>query len=252
MIQLWNDSMTMAGRNILRLRRNPQMIFFTLVQPVFFVLIFNFVFGGSIQTETTDYANYLIPGVLIQTLAFAGSNTAIVLAHDANEGSTDRFLSLPIRRSAVLIGRTLADSTRFVLTSIVIVLMGVAIGFRFGNGFLAGVAALGLAVLFGFTFSWVYVTLGLLSTNVETVQSASFVPTLFTTFASSAFVPVDSLPGWLQVFAKRQPVTVVVDSIRGLTEAGLPVAKPLLWSMAWMAALLAIFIPFGTRLFGRN
>ncbi len=252
MIQLWNDSITMTGRNILRLRRNPQIIFFTLIQPVFFVLIFSFVFGGSIETNTSDYVNFLVPGVLTQTLAFAGSNTALVLAQDSNEGSTDRFLSLPIKRTSVLIGRTLADTTRFVLTSIVIVAMGAVVGFRLGNGLLAGVAAICLAVLFGFTFSWIYVTLGLLIKNAEAVQSASFVPTLLVTFASSAFAPIDTMPTWLQAFAKRQPVTQVVDTIRGLTEPGLPVAQPLIWSLVWMAAILAFFVPLSTWLFGRN
>jgi len=228
MIQLWNDSITMTGRNILRLRRNPQVIFFTLIQPVFFVLIFTFVFGGSIETNTSNYANFLIPGVLTQTLAFAGSNTALVLAQDSTEGSTDRFLSLPIKRTSVLIGRTLADTTRFVLISLV------------------------LAVVFGFTFSWIYVTLGLLIKNTEAVQSASFVPTLLVTFASSAFAPVESMPAWLQVFAKRQPVTHAVDAIRGLTEPDLAVARPMMWAALWIVGILAIFVPFSTWLFSRN
>jgi len=194
------DTATMTRRNLLYLSRRPEVVVFALITPIMFVSLFNFVFGGSMDVPGT-YADFLIPGIMVQTVMFGGGNTAIGLAEDMSRGVIDRFRSLPMSRMAVLSGRTLADGLRGIVTNTVIILVGLAIGFRFHNGFFMPVCAFFLVVLFGYSFTWFYAWMGLKLKTVEAVQTASFLPTFPLTFAASTFAPVENMPGWLQVFS---------------------------------------------------
>ena len=246
------DATTVAKRNVLRLLRTPQLLVFSTIQPVMFVLLFVYVFGGALKPALValhfpySYASYLIPGILVQTVIFGGAGTSVGLADDMKSGIIDRFRSLPMSRSAVLAGRTIADLLRNVFVVLLMVVVGLAVGFRFHNGFVPGIAAIALALLFGFAFSWVFALVGLLVKDPETAQVAGFLPVFPLVFASSVFSPVATMPGWLQAFAKHQPVTETVDAIRHLTQGG-EVAGPATRSLLWSLALLLVFVPFAVN-----
>lgn len=247
---LFRDVATMTRRNLLRLSRTPQVIVFSTIQPLMFVFLFNFVFGGSIDTGIS-YINYLIPGVLVQTSLFAGSNTAIGLAQDLETGAIDRFRSLPMRRSAVLIGRTLADASRTLITSIVVVIVGFVIGFRPSGGALAFIAAILLGVLFAQAFVWVFTFMALKIKDVEAIQAAAFVPVFPLVFAASTFAPVGNMPGWLQAFASRQPVTLTVDAMRALFN-GTEMGSSLFWALVWILGILSVAATMAIRTFNNS
>jgi ABC transporter DrrB family efflux protein len=241
------DGMTIARRNLLRILRTPQLVFFATIQPIMFVLLFNYVFGGAINAPGGGkYIDYLLPGIMVQTVAFGATSTALGLATDLGTGIIDRFRSLPMARSAVLSGRTSADAVRNLFVVLLMVAVGTLIGFRFHNGFLMAVASILLAVLFGFALSWVFAFIGLKTGDAETAQLAGFVIIFPLVFASSAFVPTASMPGWLQAFADHQPVTQTANAIRALSQgeavAG-PAAGPVLRSLLWIAAIIAVFAP---------
>ena len=241
------DGLTVARRNLLRILRTPQLVFFSTIQPIMFVLLFNYVFGGAIVPGGGDtYIDYLLPGIMVQTVAFGATSTAIGLATDMTTGIMDRFRSLPMARSAVLSGRTTADAVRNLFVVLLMVIVGTFIGFRFHNGALRAVAAILLAVLFGFALSWVFAFIGLKTGDAETAQLAAFVIIFPLVFASSAFVPTASMPGWLQAFANHQPVTQTANAIRALSQ-GEPMAGhlagSLVRSLLWIAAIIAVFAP---------
>ncbi len=238
--QFVHDTLTMTRRNLLYLYRQPQVLVFALITPIMFVSLFNFVFGGSLDVPGYSYADFLIPGIMVQTVMFGGGNTAIGLAEDLTRGVIDRFRSLPMSRLAVLSGRTLADSFRGVLTNTVIVGIGLLIGFRIGNGIWWFLAAFGLVLLFGYATTWFFAWMGLKLKSVEAVQAATFLPVFPLTFAASTFAPVENMPGWLQVFAKHQPVTVVVDTVRAMMHGG-EIAWPLTKSLLWCAGIALLF-----------
>lgn len=250
--RVFGDAATVAKRNVLRLMRTPQLLVFSTIQPVMFVLLFVYVFGGALQPALKalhfpySYASYLIPGILVQTVVFGGAGTAVGLADDLKTGIIDRFRSLPMSRSAVLAGRTIADLLRNVFVVFLMIVVGLAVGFRFHNGFLPAVAAIGLALLFGFSFSWIFALVGMLVKDPETAQVAGFLPVFPLVFASSVFSPVNTMPGWLQAFAKHQPVTVTVDAIRHLTQGG-TVAGPMWQSLAWSIGILLVFVPLAVN-----
>ena len=233
------DTATMTRRNVLYLIRRPQVIVFALVSPVMFVLLFNFVFGGSLDVPG-NYADYLIPGIMVQTVMFGGGNTAIGLAEDMTRGVIDRFRSLPMSRLAVLSGRTVADAMRGVITNTVIIVMGLIIGFRFHNGLGWALAAFVLVLFFGYSVTWFFAWMGLTLNSVEAVQAATFIPAFPLTFAASTFAPVENMPGWLQAFAAHQPVTQVVDATRAMMHGG-EIAGPLLRSLLWCVGIMAFF-----------
>ncbi|MDH3301954.1 MAG: ABC transporter permease [Acidimicrobiia bacterium] len=235
-----SDTLTMTRRNVLYLVRRPQVIVFALISPIMFVSLFNFVFGGSLDVPGLSYADYLIPGIMVQTVMFGGSNTAIGLAEDMTRGVIDRFRSLPMSRLAVLSGRTLADAMRGIITNTVIIAMGFVIGFRFNNGLGWAVASFCLVLLFGYSITWFYAWMGLSLRNVEAVQAASFLPAFPLTFAASTFAPVENMPGWLQVFSAHQPVTQVVDATRAMMQGG-EIAGPLVRSLLWCAGIMMVF-----------
>jgi ABC transporter DrrB family efflux protein len=236
------DIAAITKRNLLRIMRTPQLLTFSTIQPVMFVLLFRYVFGGAIPIPGIRYVDYLMPGIFVQTTLFGGGSTAVGLAEDLKGGIIDRFRSLPMARSAVLAGRTIADLARNVLVVVLMTTVGVAVGFRFHGGFIPGLVGLLLVLAFGYAFSWVYASVGLLVKDPETAQVAGFIPIFPLVFASSAFVPVRTLPGWLQAFANVQPVSVTVNAVRALTQGG-PVFHWLWQSVLWTVGLIVVFIP---------
>lgn len=245
------DALTMTRRNLLHLWRTPQIILFTFVGPIVLVLLFDVVFGGSVATSDLDYIDFLIPGVLIQTAVFDGTSTAIALTQDIQRGSLDRFTSLPIRRSAVLIGRTLTDLVRVSATALVVLGVGFLLGFRASEGLGAVIAGVALAVAFGHTFHWAYAYFGLKLKDPTVIQSAGYLPIFPLVFAASTFAPVENMPGWLQPFSEHQPVTVTVDAVRAIMHGG-DVAGPLTQSLLWIAGLLVLWSTLATRAFARG
>lgn len=221
---LWvlQDAIAVAGRNLIAYRRIPQLLVFSTIQPVIFVLMFRYVFGGAIKVPGTSYVDYLMPGIFVQTVVFGAMAAAIGLATDLKSGLLERFRSLPMARSAVLAGRTLADLVRNVFVAVLMSAVGFAVGFRVHTNVLAFIAGLALVLLFGYVLSWIFATLGLAVGDPETAQAASFPLMAPLVFASSAFVPVESMPGWLQVFAEHQPVSVTASAVRALVLGGRP------------------------------
>lgn len=236
-----SDISAMTKRNLLRYIRLPQLLIFSTIQPVMFLLLFAYVFGGAIHTGT-NYINFLIPGIIVQTVIFGSMQTGIGLADDLSKGLIDRFRSLPMARSAVLAGRTISDTIRNIFVVLLMTTVGTLIGFRFAGGWEDALLALGLTVLFGFAFSWISASIGMLVRNVETAQVAGFVWVFPLVFASSIFVPVQTMPSWLQVFAKISPITVTVNAVRALS-LKTPLENNLLFSLAWIGAILVVFVP---------
>jgi len=244
------DSIVVTKRNLIRMRRLPEAIFFNSVQPVMFVLLFRYVFGGAINTGG-EYVNFLIPGILVQTSLFGGAGTAIGLNEDMGKGIIDRFRSLPMARSAVLMGRILADVARNVFVVLLMLAVGTAVGFRFNNGFFPAIAAIAVLLLFGMAFSWLFALVGLSVKTAESAQIASFLPVFPLTFAASTFVPLDSMPGWLQVFARNQPVSHAVNAVRKLTQGsamqGINLAAEVWLTLAWSGGITIVFATLAIR-----
>jgi len=245
-----SDAAAMTWRNLLKYVRLPQLLVFSTVQPVMFVLLFTYVFGGAIGGVQGKYIDYLLPGIFIQATIFGSAQTGVGLADDLSRGMIDRFRSLPMARSAVLAGRTLSDTCRNVFVVLLMTGVGTLIGFRFHVGFFASIAAMGIAVLFGLTFSWISALIGMSVRDPEVAQSAGFIWIFPLIFASSAFVPLQSMPGWLQSFARVNPITYTVDAIRALSEGG-STFSPFWHSLAWMGGLLAVFIPLSVARYRR-
>jgi ABC-2 type transport system permease protein len=245
------DAWTVCWRNLLQVPRAPELLVFTTIQPVMFVLLFRYVFGGAISVPGGSYVNFLMAGIFVQTVAFGSITTGIGLADDLGKGIVDRFRSLPMARSAVLLGRTLSDLVRNTFTVIVMLIVGVAVGFRPDGSALDYILAFVLLLLFSFAFSWIAATVGLAVGSVEAAQSGGFIWLFPLTFASSAFVPVDSMPGWLQAFAEHQPVTVTVNAIRAWT-LGLPVGTAGWQALGWCLGILAVFMPLSVAKYKRT
>ncbi len=240
------DTFTITKRNLIGYTRIPEALFFSTVQPIMFVLLFRYVFGGAIHTSEASYVNYLMPGIFVQTVAFGAVSTSIGLAEDLQKGLVERFRALPMARSAVLAGRTSADLCRNVVVVIIMTVVGFLVGFRPTTGVLPYLAGIGLILLFAYALSWGFAVIGLSAPNSETAQVMSF-PLLFPlTFASSAFVPVDQRPSWLQGFATYQPVSVTVSACRALMLGG-PTATWLIQSLLWSVGLLAVLTPVAVR-----
>lgn len=250
-------------RNILRNVRLPQLLVFATIQPVMFLLLFNYVFGGAISESgpaaaAGQYINWLIPGILVQSAVFGATQTAVGLTEDLSAGVIDRFRSLPMARSAVLTGRTNADLFRNLWVNSLMLIVGFFIGWRFEQGFLRMAFGVLLVLLFAYSMSWVMACLGLAIKDTEAVQVAGFLPIFPLVFASSVFVPTDTMPAWLQVFADNQPITILANTVRSLMlpEAALPFIGldrgTLIWqSLAWIAGIIAIFAPLAVRLYRR-
>ncbi|MCA9332248.1 ABC transporter permease [Candidatus Saccharibacteria bacterium] len=238
------DTWAITKRNLLRYIRLPQLLFFSSIQPVIFLTLFNFVFGGALGQNSPygAYINYLLPGIMIQTTLFGSLNTGIGLAEDMGKGIIDRFRSLPLSRAAVMAGRTMSDMLRNVVVMAIMFIVGTIYGFRFMNGFLPAIMMFVTALIFSFSISWVAAFVGLTVKDSETAQLAGFVFIFPLTFASSAFVPVQYMPGWLQAFANNQPVTHAVNAARSFA-LGSPMNSAFWYLLAWVAGILLIFVP---------
>lgn len=245
-----SDVLTITQRNLLAVMRVPAAIVFVILQPVMFVLLFRYVFGGAITVTGEDYVNFLIPGILVQTTIFGAVGTAIGLAEDLARGLIERFRALPMARMAVLAGRTLSDLVRNVVILIVITLIGFAVGFRPHGGVLPYIQGSLLMLFFSFCLSWGFAFIGLAAPNSETAQAMTF-PLIFPiTFASSIFVPVETMPGWLQAFANNQPVSQAAKAVRGLM-LGVPHGNATWITLAYGLGFLAILAPVATRRYRR-
>jgi ABC transporter DrrB family efflux protein len=242
---VFTDAIVIARRNLLTIIRTPQLLVFSTIQPVMFVLLFRYVFGGAINVPTANYASYLLPGVFVQTVVFGSTTAAIALAYDLKGGIIDRFRSLPMARSAVLAGRTAADAMRNLFVICLMVLVGYAVDFRFEGGLLRAIGAMVIALLFGYAFSWFFALVGMLVKDPETAQVAGFVPLFPFVFASSVFVSPATMPSWLQWFAEHQPVSKVANAVRGLS-LGTATTSDVVTALIWIAAMLLVFAPLAT------
>jgi ABC transporter DrrB family efflux protein len=241
----FTDANVVTGRNLRHFVRQPDLLIFSTIQPIMFVLLFTYVFGGAISHSLppgVSYIDYLLPGILIQSVTFRASQTAVGLSEDLKLGVIDRFRSMPMARSAVLIGRTAADLVRNVLIIVLMIVVGYIIGFRFQAGVAQAVACVALVSAFGLALSWIFAFVALTVRGAEAAQTAGFVVLFPLVFASSVFVPVSTLPSWLMAIAKVSPVTLAANAARSLALVpGTP--SSLGGAVAWIAGLLAVFIP---------
>jgi ABC transporter DrrB family efflux protein len=250
---LFDQIVVITWRNMLRNVRLPQLLVFATIQPVMFLLLFNYVFGGAISVGAGrggDYIDFLVPGLLAQTSVFGATQTTLGLTEDLASGSIDRFRSLPIARVAVLAGRTVSDVMRNVFVVMLMLSVGVLLGFNLRGSLLEGAGAVALVLAFGFALSWVMATVGLAVKNPEAAQAAGFLVAFPLTFASSVFVPTSSMPPWLQHFTDNQPVTIVVNAVRGLTE-GTTTASDIGLALGWIGAILVVFVPIAVAAYRR-
>jgi ABC transporter DrrB family efflux protein len=250
------DAFAIAWRNLRALPRIPQYLVFSTIQPVIFVLMFRYVFGGAIRVPgPIPYVDYLIPGIFAQVVVFGSMGTAIGLATDMQSGLLERFRSLPMARSALLAGRTLADTVRNVFVVILMSVVGFGVGFRFHGGWLRFIAGCGVVILFGYALSWIFASVGLAVGDPETAQAAGFPIIAPLVFASSAFVPVQTMPGWLRAFANHQPVSITASAVRGLFLgphlspfiSKTSTASYVLQSIAWALGIVLVFGPLAVR-----
>jgi ABC transporter DrrB family efflux protein len=249
--RLVSDTMVIAERNLIRLPRAPDLLLAFTVQPIMFVLLFRYVFGGAIHVPHGSYADFLIPGIVVQNIAFGGFVTALGLNEDVHKGLIDRFRSLPMARPAVLAGRTFADIVTNFLSIVVLVITGLIIGFSFHTNVLDVIAGFLLLLLFGYAFSWVFAFLGLLVSTPESANSVGFIAVFPLTFISSAFVPVSSMPSVLRAFANVNPFTIIVDAMRHLW-IGYPSAGDNVWgAVVWSLVIIAVFAPLAVARYRR-
>jgi ABC-2 type transport system permease protein len=243
----WTSAFAVARRTVRKFVRTPQLIVLTTIQSALWLLIFRYIFGGAINVDGVSYVAFLVPGVVVTNALFSGMGAAAGVAEDIEQGFFDRLRSLPIPRVAVMAGRGLADTALLSWGLAVATALGFAVGFRTHGSVAAGLAAFGLCVLFGFAFDWIFITIGLVGGTAQAAQGLALL-VLPLVFVSSAYVPVSSMPGWMQPFATRQPVTPMVDAVRALT--GGPQAQALLEhgtayyvevSLIWSAAIIVVF-----------
>jgi len=249
--RLLSDTLVIAERNLIRLPRAPELLLAFTVQPIMFVLLFNYVFGGAIKTPGySNYSDYLIPGIVVQNIAFGGFVTAIGLNEDLHKGLIDRFRSLPMARPAVLAGRTSADIVTNMISALILVGTGLVIGFTFQSS--AGDVVLGflLILLFGYAFSWFFAWIGMIVSSPEAANSVGFIAVFPLTFISSAFVPVQSMPEVLQSFAEVNPFTIVVNALRALWVGG-PAGNYVWEAFLWSLAIIAVFAPVAVMRYRR-
>lgn len=245
-----NDTLLLTWRNLIHYVRVPQLIAFAVIQPVMFTLLFAFVFGGAIQTPNGSYVDYLIPGIIVQTVIFGSMQTGINIAEDMQKGIMDRLRSLPIARGTVLAARTLSDVARHTLAIFIMAGVGYLIGYRFHGTWGDAAFALFIAVMVGLAFSWIAVVIGLLVRDTQTAEIAGFTWVFPLVFASSIFVPVATMPGWLQAFASRSPITLSVDAVRGYS-LGTTVGYAAPYAVLWCAGLIVVFASIAVWRFRR-
>jgi ABC transporter DrrB family efflux protein len=235
-----SDTFVLAKRSLKRIRRQPDLLFGFTIQPIMFVLLFVYVFGGAIDTGSLDYVDFLMPGIIVQSMVFGGFVTALGLAEDLKKGLIDRFRSLPMWGPAVVAGRIMADVGTNVIQLVIMFTVGILVGFRFNASAAEIVAGLALMLLIGYAFSWVFAFIGLSASSPEASNAFGFTILFPVTFISSAFVPVETMPDWLQPIAEHNPFTTMVDAARALfigTEAG----NDIWGAVAWSLAIIAVF-----------
>jgi len=242
------DTAGVAKRNLLRILRTPQLIVIGALQPAMLLLLFRYVLGGAIHVPGTSYVDYIVPAIFLEAVLIGGMTTSIGLAQDLKSGIIDRFRSLPMARSAVLAGRTLADLSRSVLSLAIMVGLGLLVGFSFHAGAGSIIAGMALIIVFGYAFSWLYAAIGLATKDPETAQVAGILPFFILMFASNAIVPVATMPSWLQGFAKNQPLSVTIAAVRALLEGG-PAASYVWKSLAWSAGIFVVFFTIALHLY---
>jgi len=244
-------SLTFGWRGMLKVKHVPEQLLDVTITPVMFVLMFTYLFGGAISGSTAEYLQYILPGILVMSVLFTTVYSGVALNTDLTKGVVDRFRSLPIWRPAPLVGSLLGDSVRYVIAGSVIIVLGVALGFRPGAGVVGVVAALGLVVLFSFGLSWVFTTLGLILRSPNAVMNAGFMGIFPLTFLSNVFVDPATLPRPLEAFVNVNPISILATASRGLME-GNAEARDLVIVLAVAAALTVVFAPVTTRLYRKH
>jgi ABC transporter DrrB family efflux protein len=242
------DTGGIAKRNLLRIVRTPMLLLVSAIQPALLLIVFRYVLGGAIQIPGGSYVNYVVPAIFVEAVLIGGVTTSVGLAQDLKSGIIDRFRSLPMARSAVLAGRTLADVSRSLFSVTIMIALGLLVGFRFNAGIPEILLGLLLIIIFGYAFSWMYACIGLATKDPEAAQVAGILPFFVLMFASNAVVPVETLPGWLQPFARHQPFSETVSAARALFEGG--PASGFVWhSLAWSAVIFVVFFTLALRLY---
>ena len=256
--RLLPSTLTVTRRALLRYIRTPQLIVMATLQMSLFFLIYRYMFGGAVRSVGFPYVDYLVPGFIATGVLFSGIGAAVAMAEDLEQGFVDRLRSLPIPRSSVLAARAIADTAILALAAAVTVGIGFAVGFRVHGSVLEGLAAFGLVVLFGFAFEWVFITLGLLAGNAQAAQAMGMIVFPFA-FISSAYIPVSTMPSWLQVFAEHQPLTYMVNAVRALTLGphaetlmGHPAGYFVTRALVWTAAILVVAVPVAVAKYKRG
>ena len=248
---LVSNTLTIARRYLLHIKATPEQLVEMTIQPIMFLVLFVFVFGGAIAGSWQDYLQFALPGILVQSVCFLPFTTALALNADFQRGVIDRFRSLPIARSAVISGRITADGVRIAWSILIITGFAMVLGFSFGGGAGGALGAFVLVLAFGLVMCWPMAFLGITARTPESVNTWAFMIILPLTFASSAYAPVDTLPGWLQAFVKANPVNSVIEAARGLMLGG-PVAEPVIESVIWMIAITAVFAPLAILRYRRR
>ena len=255
------DGLIITKRQLLQLSRVPEVLIFSTIQPVMFVLLFRYVFGGAIDTPGTDYVQFLMPGIFVQTVAFTLATTSVGLAMDMTKGLIDRFRSLPIARSAVILGRTLGDATLNIVVLLVMAITGVVVGWRPSSGIVSIFAGFLLLMLFGYAMSWIGILIGLSVRDARTANNLVFLIVFPMTFLSNAFAPTTAMPRVLQYFAEWNPVSTMVAACRelfglenafGVTAGSFPSENPVLMSLVYIAIIMAILVPVSVAKYKRT
>jgi ABC-2 type transport system permease protein len=244
----WTASLTFAWRALRKIKHVPMQLFDVTAFPIMFVLLYTYLFGGALAGSPSQYLQELLPGILVMTVSWTTVYTGQSLNTDISKGVFDRFRSLPIWRPAVLVGMLLADTVRYAIGAVVVVLVGVVLGFRPDAGVVGVALAIALLLVFSFSLSWVWTAVGLKLPTPDSVMQVSMTILFPLTFASSVFVSVDTMPGWVQAFVKVNPITHLADAARGLMHGGVA-GGDLLWVLAWSAAFVAVFAPVTMRLY---
>ncbi len=258
-VQALSDGFVVAKRNLIKIKRVPDLLVFTTLQPIMFVLLFAYVFGGAIAVQGSNYRNFLIAGIFAQTVTFGATLTGAGLAEDMKKGIIDRFRSLPMSRSAVLIGRTMSDVVNNLIVVIVMSLTGLAVGWRITTSVPEALGGFALLLLFAFAFSWIMAFVGLIAPSPEVVNNAAFIVIFPVTFVASTFVPLKSFSGPLRVFAEWNPVSTLSEATRGLFGNPSPVGGDLSWAIQhpvaytlfWILGILLVFVPLATWQYNR-
>jgi ABC-2 type transport system permease protein len=255
------DGLTITRRNLIKVKRVPDLIVFATLSPIMFVLLFRYVFGSAIPIPGINYAEFLLPGILAQTIVFGSTITGASLADDLQKGLIDRFRSLPMSRSAVLVGRTVADLGLNSISIVVMVITGLLVGWRIRSSPAEAIGGFLLLLLFAYAMSWVMATVGLLVRTPEVVQNASFIVIFPLTFIANTFVPTNNFPAFLKVIADWNPVSAVVQAARQLFGNTAPILEsshawslqhPVVYTLIWAVVLLVVFVPLSVRIYQRT